>query len=219
MNYLVIDLEMCRVPQNYRGKRYKYATEIIQIGAVLLDDEYRQIASLSQYVCPEHGVVDHFISNLTGILNSQVKKAPKLKDALLHILDWLGEREYKVIAWSENDYIQLQHEITNKKIECGRIDEFMQEDRWINYQKTFGERYEYERSVSLEEALLLCNIEPDGRLHDGLDDAVNTAKIIEKLEQNPEYQLIYTERQEEFSSEPLQTSLGELFADLNIKLM
>ena len=39
MNYLVIDLEMCKVPKNYRGKNYKYASEIIQVGAVLLDEE------------------------------------------------------------------------------------------------------------------------------------------------------------------------------------
>ena len=34
MNYLVIDLEMCKVPRDYRSKGYKYANETIQIGAV-----------------------------------------------------------------------------------------------------------------------------------------------------------------------------------------
>ena len=34
---LVIDLEMCKVPRDYRSNSYKYATETIQIGAVLLD--------------------------------------------------------------------------------------------------------------------------------------------------------------------------------------
>ena len=51
MNYLVIDLEMCRVPKLYRSK-YKYANETIQIGAVLLDDEFKRIATLCQYVHP-----------------------------------------------------------------------------------------------------------------------------------------------------------------------
>ena len=31
MNYLVIDLEMCKVPRDYRSKGYKYANETIQI--------------------------------------------------------------------------------------------------------------------------------------------------------------------------------------------
>ena len=30
MNYLVIDLEMCKVPKNYRGKNYKYASEMMK---------------------------------------------------------------------------------------------------------------------------------------------------------------------------------------------
>ena len=38
--------------------------------------------------------------------------------------------------------------------------------------------------------LVRAEIEPEGRFHDGLDDAVNTAYLIEKLELNPEYQLV-----------------------------
>jgi len=82
MNYLVIDLEMCNVPRDYRSRSYKYANETIQIGAVLLDEEFKRIGTLSQYVHPEHGVIDPFIQNLTGIRNSQVKKAPRIEEAL-----------------------------------------------------------------------------------------------------------------------------------------
>ena len=74
MNYLVIDLEMCRVPKLYRSK-YKYANETIQIGAVLLDDEFKRIATLCQYVHPEYGVIDHFIENMTGIHNRNISYA------------------------------------------------------------------------------------------------------------------------------------------------
>ncbi len=35
-----------------------------------------------------------------------------------------------------------------------------------------------------------ADIEPEGRFHDGLDDAVNTGYLIEKLEMNPELQLV-----------------------------
>lgn len=86
MNYLVIDLEMCNVPRDYRSRSYKYANETIQIGAVLLDEEFKRIGTLSQYVHPEHGVIDPFIQNLTGIRNSQVKKAPRIEEALLHMI-------------------------------------------------------------------------------------------------------------------------------------
>ena len=46
MNYLVLDLEMCGVAKHYRTDKFHYATEIIQIGAVLLDEEYQRIAEI-----------------------------------------------------------------------------------------------------------------------------------------------------------------------------
>lgn len=166
MNYLVIDLEMCNVPRDYRSRSYKYANETIQIGAVLLDEEFKRIGTLSQYVHPEHGVIDPFIQNLTGIRNSQVKKAPRIEEALLHMIDWIGDREYKVYAWSGSDRAQLLHEIKAKKICDERILDFVCEARWIDYQDVFVKRFGIERKIGLEEALGRVEIEPEGRLHD-----------------------------------------------------
>ena len=58
MFYLVIDSEMCRVPRDYRNKAYHYAYETIQIGAVLLNEEFKQVGTIREYVHPEHGVID-----------------------------------------------------------------------------------------------------------------------------------------------------------------
>lgn len=217
MNYLVIDLEMCRVPRDYRSKRYKYASETIQIGAVLLDEEFKRIGTLSQFVHPEYGVIDYFIENLTGIKNSQVKHAPRLQEALVHMLNWIGDREYKVYAWSESDRAQILHEIKAKNIVDGRIASFMEESRWVDYQDIFMKRYKMDRKMSLEEALGRAEIDPEGRFHDGLNDAVNTGLLIEKLELNPDYQLVSYEMLEKHS-EHLSSSLGEIFAGLELKL-
>ena len=217
MNYLVIDLEMCRVPRDYRSKRYKYASETIQIGAVLLDEEFKRIGTLSQFVRPEHGVIDYFIENLTGIKNGQVKHAPRLQEALLHMLNWIGDREYKVYAWSGSDRAQILHEIKAKNIVDEKIASFMEESRWVDYQDIFMKRYEMSRKMSLEEALGRADIDPEGRFHDGLNDAVNTGLLIEKLELNPDYQLVSYEMPEKLS-EHLSSSLGELFAGMELKL-
>ena len=215
MFYLVIDLEMCKVPRDYRSKSYRYANEIIQIGAVLLDDSFKRIGTLCQYVHPEHGVIDYFIENLTGIKNSQVKKAPKLDEALIHMIDWLGERDYKIYAWSESDRNQLLHEIKAKNMTDERIYAFMKAENWIDYQDVFTKRFELSRQLSLEEALGRAEIEPEGKFHDGLDDAVNTAYLIEKLELNPEYQLVGYEMPDK-PSERLCSTLGEFFTGLDL---
>lgn len=48
MNYVVIDLEMCKVPKLYR-RNYKHANETIQIGAVLLDSEFKKLQHLEYF--------------------------------------------------------------------------------------------------------------------------------------------------------------------------
>ena len=48
---------------------------IFQVGAVLLDEEYKEIGTLCQYVHPEFGILDYFITNLTGIEKGQIKNA------------------------------------------------------------------------------------------------------------------------------------------------
>ena len=216
MNYLVIDLEMCKVPRHYRSSKYKYSQEIIQAGAVLLDEEYEVIGKINQYVRPIYGVLDHFITNMTGIHGNQLRNAPELKEVLVHMLDWIGDRDYKVYAWSNSDHMQLQHEIISKEICDSRIDSFMEADRWVDYQDVFGKRFDFSRAISLEEALISCNIDVDGHLHNGLDDAMNTAAIIRKLELDREFELYAYNTDQEDQGETLHFCLGDLFSKLDL---
>ena len=215
MNYLVIDLEMCRVQKLYK-RDYKYASEIIQIGAVLLDENYSRIATLSQYVHPEYGVLDNFIESMTGIRNYDIKNAPLLWESLEHLIDWIGNREYKIFAWRDSDYKQILHELKVKHIDSERIKDFMNSERWIDYQDVFKKRFNLGRQFSLKEALERAEVEPEGHFHDGLDDAVNTGKLIQKLEKNPEYQLFDYATFD--SDEPLNCTIGDLLGNLLINV-
>ena len=71
---------------------------------------------------------------MTGITNDQIKYAPMLEEAVLHLLEWIGNRECKVFAWSNTDYRQLKHEIQSKGITNPEILEFINQDRWTDYQ-------------------------------------------------------------------------------------
>jgi len=104
MNYLIIDLEMCMVPKHYRSKHYKHASEIIQIGAILLDEHFEKIGTVNQYVHPEHGVLNHFITNLTGITNKQIKNAPRFFLNMMESADREGRREAGFFNDDDDDY-------------------------------------------------------------------------------------------------------------------
>ena len=41
------------------------------------------------------------------------------------MIDWIGDRKYKVYAWSESDRNQLLHEITAKQITDESVDAFI----------------------------------------------------------------------------------------------
>lgn len=211
MNHLVIDLEMCNVPKTYM-RDYRYSNEIIQIGAVLLDENYERIATFNQYVCPEYGVLDSFIEKLTGIHNSDIKDAPGIKEVLERLIDWIGDREYKVYAWSKSDIIQLKHEVKAKNIKNDRIRYLLDERRWIDYQSVFSRRYRLGRAYSLEEALLCAKIVPEGQFHCGLDDALNTANLIKMLETNPDYEIIRYDISSD--EERLSSTIGDMFGDI-----
>lgn len=100
MYNLVIDLEICNVPRDYWRKSYKYANETIQIGAVLLDENFKRISTLCQFVHPEYEIIDYFIESLTGIRNSQVKNAPRMQMNV--------ERYWKMPDWIRMNMIFKQ---------------------------------------------------------------------------------------------------------------
>lgn len=93
----------------------------------------------------------------------------------------------------------------------------MQAARWVDYQAVFVRRYKLGREYSLEEALIRADIRPEGRFHDGLDDAVNTGKLIRKLELDPGFELTagYVPP---VSDAPLSCSFGDLLAKMQIKV-
>ena len=56
--YVVVDLEMCKVPYRARTNRFRFGRETIQIGAVLLNDSSEIVDEFVTYVAPQYGFID-----------------------------------------------------------------------------------------------------------------------------------------------------------------
>ena len=218
MKYAVVDLEMCKVPKAFRCKEYKYSQETIQIGAVLLDENYEIVSKFSTYVKPQYGQMDSFISRLTGIGVADIIDAPNMCDALEMFSKWLPDSDVCCVSWSNSDDCQIRHEMEYKNIENVKISEML--ESWIDCQKTFDDRMEAVRAFSLEEALIAADICSEGRAHDGLVDAINTALLFAKMQQNPNFDLhpVYKAAHDE-TVEHLGYSLGDLFGGLCSQLV
>lgn len=211
--HVVLDVEMCRVQM--RSTRFPYRHEIIQIGAVKLNDSYEIVDEFSTYVRPRYGKVDFFIKDLTGITEQMVKQAPDIEEALQRMVQWVGEDGADFYSWSDTDYYQIRNEILCKCQENVCWDLLLNQTNWVDYQAKFSERLESPRALKLAEALDLAEIDPEGHLHDGLADAYNTARLIAKLETQKDYRtLIERNRTREKNEEPLTMSLGAFLQGL-----
>lgn len=113
--YAVVDLEMCKVSHRVRKDRFRWARKTIQIGAVLLNESFEIIDEFVTCVAPQYGFIDTFINNHTGISRGDVAKAPEMKEALQAFVEWLP-KDTKVVSWSNNDEVQIRHEIEAKEI-------------------------------------------------------------------------------------------------------
>lgn len=184
--YAVIDLEMCEVGKEARTPRFPYKKEIIQIGAVLLDESFEITDRFATLVSPQFGAVNSFIQNLTGISRKDTESAPALNEALELFAAWLPENTV-FVAWSENDECQLRRETDAKEIHIPAIEKAL--DGCVDCQRLFGERMKSPKVYKLSEALSIADIDYEEGAHDALVDAVNTAFLFSKLNTEDELSL------------------------------
>ncbi len=183
--YVVVDLEMCKVPCSKR-KLCCCTNEIIEIGAVLVDDSLNISDRFRTYVSPEYGVIDSQIENLTGITNECTIGAPRLEKALGMFFEWMPE-DSTIISWSENDEKQLRRETESKGIYISELDSMFEDS--IDCQAVFSERMNSPKVYRLSEALAIADIEYDENLHEAQADAYNTALLFVKMEKEPTLRL------------------------------
>lgn len=213
---VVVDLEMCEVARKDKPKEYKNKHEVIQIGAVVVNEDNTLGATFTSYVCPQYGKIDPFIENLTGITEKDVAKAPGFEEALQAFLEWAPEGAL-FASWSRSDDSQLRKEAKQKGIESEKLTYALK--NWLDFQAVFDGKIAASKHYALWEALYAAGIESKGKEHDGLADAYNTAQLIAKMRREPDLKLIpIYENIRTGEHETLTVSLGDLFAQLQINV-
>lgn len=169
---------MCRVPKGEKREEFGFKQELIQIGAVLLNEEFEICDTFLTYVKPRFGCVDSFIERLTGITEGDTQNAPSTEEALEAFLMWMPE-DTIMVSWSNSDPIQLYKEIDGKQINMPRMEELIENS--VDCQIEFEDRIGANRSYGLAEALSITGIDCASGAHDALIDAKNTAMLFAKL--------------------------------------
>lgn len=178
MNYIIVDFEMNPVSGEYKEARQICRSEIIEIGAVVMDESWVVLGEFKTLVKPQYNdSIYKKYETLTGITTNMVLGAPTFVTAYEMFVNWCESygSEYEVYAWSDNDYAQLVAEMQLKGY--AREDKMGPLMHWFDFQKEYTEKLGLERIMALEKALDYAGIAFEGHMHDALCDAKNTAEL------------------------------------------
>ena len=181
MHYIVLDLEWNQ-PITYQSPVYRrigdrLVFEMIQIGAVKLDDSLDVTEALSLPIAPTHYLQIHpRIRRMTGLGPEELAGAPSFREALEQFAAWCGE-DYVLLTWGCDDVSILRHNMDF--FECGDI----VFPPLCDIQHLFADVHQLKDRPSLKSAMELMGIEPDSEMafHNAKNDAYYTALVFRTL--------------------------------------
>ncbi|MBB4866796.1 inhibitor of KinA sporulation pathway (predicted exonuclease) [Pseudomonas nitritireducens] len=180
--YCCVDLEATCCDQNSISRD---ESEIIEIGAVLIDPEGKVVDQFQSYVKPvKHPTLTPFCTKLTSITQDKVENAPTYAEAMVAFKAWFDAAEargQKPFAWgSWGAYDRKQFERHAELL--GLPTPFTSAMLHINYKDEFGYRAAYpnKRNPGLGRAIADEKMTFDGVKHTALADALNAAALVPK---------------------------------------
>ena len=184
MKHVVVDLEMNPVSREFREVRRKLNEEVIEIGAVRLDENFQQEAEFQCYVKPEYGPIKKHITSLMGITQAMVADKKTYAACFQDFVDWVGEEETKIYSWSMSDIKQLRSECRYKLPD---FDIEWLNERWVDLQQEFDDRLGLHNSLALKHALGAMDHKFEGTQHTALADAINTSAILTLMQDDAKF--------------------------------
>jgi inhibitor of KinA sporulation pathway (predicted exonuclease) len=172
MKYIVVDLEATCCDQDSvpRGEM-----EIIEIGAVLLDENFKPVREFSEFVRPvRNPKLSPFCKQLTSITQCDVDSANHFVEVMLLFEDWIRDcgEELVWLSWGAYDKKQFIQDCNYHDIEYTLPEH-------LNAKVLYSQQRGCKKQFGMAKALRQRDIELDGTHHRGIDDARNIAKLIE----------------------------------------
>ena len=179
MNYIIFDLEWNQGVSHGEKRDKKTPLEIVEIGAVKLNEEREMISEFSELIKPQ---IYHEMHNITRkiihIQMEELEKGKPFEEVMETFREWCGE-DSLFCTWGTLDLLELQRNMKYYNLKP-------LSDRPIKYydiQKLFSLAYEDGKSRrALEYAIDMLSIKKDIPFHRAFSDAYYTAKVFDKIE-------------------------------------
>jgi inhibitor of KinA sporulation pathway (predicted exonuclease) len=177
MNYIVLDLEWNQPFSNKTAIKSPLFLrgEIVQIGAVKLDDGFNVVDTFKILIRPQYYTKMHFaVAKLTNIKSKDLMDGADFITAMVRFTRWCG-REYVFLTWGYDDIPMLKDNMKLHGMDPDSIPHF------YNVQTIFDNQILKEhRQCSLSSALESFG-ETIENAHDALADAYGTAVVCKHL--------------------------------------
>lgn len=179
MEYIVFDLEWNQCPYGKDRENEKLPFEIIEIGAVKLNEERERIDQFQCFIQPVVYKKLHYrTQEIIGLDMKTLEMGLPFYKAVRLFLKWCGEA-YTFCTWGNMDLIELQR---NMKY-YGLLNLLKGPIRFLDVQKLFSLSFEDGKSRrSLEYSVDFLHIEKQGDFHRALSDAFYTAEVLKQID-------------------------------------
>lgn len=168
---VVFDLELV--------KRFRKGqlSEIVEIGACKVDLQSKTITDEFQiYICPKSGYVSKSTRKFINMEKDDVKKAVSFQIGIDLFSKWLG-KDYFLCSWGKDDRVHLMNQCARYRMNLDWFKNYNDIQHQIGKILTANTN----NQLGLKNALKLAGIETIGKAHRGIDDAINTARLLIKF--------------------------------------
>lgn len=178
MKYIVLDMEWNQTYGHERQLPFgrTLTGEVIEIGAVRLDDDFNIEEYFKIYVKPKFYTKLHsMVKRLTGIGNDTLRDAPYFPEAVERFKDFCTD-EFITLTWGDSDIPILRENIDAHHLEKWTAKNY-------NLQSIYMKENDLKNCVSLESAAAALGIDSeDVTFHDAACDAAVTAQIAQRID-------------------------------------
>ncbi len=195
MQYVILDLEW---NGSYSKKVHRYFNEIIEFGAVKLDENLSLIGTFQAFIKPVVSKkITNLVTNLTGIDEESLEDGCTFPEAVKKFQKFVGKKSV-LLTWSTSDLLVL---LENCKYFLGgeRIP-FLERyaDAQAYCQMNMEPKYR-KQQLGLSSAAEIVGISGDDlSAHRAKDDSLMTARVFRKLYQPETFENFVHEADEEF---------------------
>lgn len=179
MNYIVFDLEWNQSPEGKRCSDERIPFEIIEIGAVKLNEKREKISEFQTLIKPQvYNWIHDSIHEVIHVDYKDLMNGIPFPQAVREFLEWCGQ-DYMFCTWGLQDLMELQRNMRYYDL----LELIPGPVPYYDIQKLFSWFHEnIKLRRSLEYAIDSLGLQKAKSFHRALEDAEYTAEVFGKIE-------------------------------------